>query len=156
MPVASRPQSASNCAGSPCSTKWSGRPSCSTGASTPWAALQRAVADYGHCDKGNTAPIVTEALLRVIISGWPNIANAGPILAKDAAFKDWLGRRLSSPDLDTRDTAEIVNLAKGSCPKGQDAVCAEILSSAELGRAISAPDLMLLAPPPSPAPAKKP
>ena len=122
---------------------------------TSWAALQKAVADYGHCDKGPTADVVTEALLRVVISGWPKVAEAGPILEKDAAFKSWLSRRLSSPDLDTRDTAEIRDLAKASCPKGQDKVCSEILSAVEMGRAISAPDLMAL-PPTAPAPAKKP
>ena len=122
---------------------------------TSWAALQKAVADFGHCDKGPTADVVTEALLRVVISGWPKVAEAGPILEKDAAFKSWLSRRLSSPDLDTRDTAEIRDLAKASCPKGQDKVCSEILSAVEMGRAISAPDLMAL-PPTAPAPAKKP
>lgn len=122
---------------------------------TSWHALQKAVADYGHCDKGPTADVVTEALLRVVISGWPKVAEAGPILEKDAAFKSWLNRRLSSPDLDTRDTAEIRDLAKASCPKGQDKVCSEILSAVEMGRAISAPDLMAL-PPTTTAPAKKP
>lgn len=122
---------------------------------TSWAALQKAVHDYGHCDKGATAGIVTEALLRVVISGWQKIGEAGPILEKDAAFKSWLGRRLSSPDLATDDSREIRDLAKASCPKGQDKVCGEILSSVEMGRALSAPDLMLL-PPPTPAPAKKP
>ena len=122
---------------------------------TSWPALQKAVADFGHCDKGPTADVVTEALLRVVISGWPKVAEAGPILEKDAAFKSWLSRRLSSPDLDTRDTAEIRDLAKASCPKGQDKVCSEILSAVEMGRAISAPDLMAL-PPTAPAPAKKP
>jgi hypothetical protein len=122
---------------------------------TTWAALQKAVADYGHCDKGGTAEIVTEALLRVVIGGWPKVADAGPILEKDAAFKTWLGRRLSSPDIPPEDSREIRDLAKSSCPKGQDKVCGEILSSVEMGRALSAPDLMLL-PPPTPAPAKKP
>jgi hypothetical protein len=122
---------------------------------TSWHALQKAVADYGHCDKGPTADVVTEALLRVVISGWPKVAEAGPILEKDAAFKSWLNRRLSSPDLDTRDSGEIRDLAKASCPKGQDKVCGEILSAVEMGRAISAPDLMTL-PPTTAAPAKKP
>ena len=120
---------------------------------TSWGALQKAVADYGQCDKGKTADIVTEALLRVVIDGWPRIADAGPILEKDAAFKSWLGRRLSSPDLATQDSAEIRDRAKGNCPKGQDKVCAEILKSVEMGRAFAAPDLLLL---PPPAPAKKP
>ena len=124
---------------------------------TTWAALAKAMHDYGHCDKGPTAEVFTEAILRVIISGWPKIADAGPILEKDAAFKNWLAKRLSSPDLSPQDTAEIRDLAKASCPKGQDKVCGELLSSVEMGRAISSPDLLLLQPlTPAPAPAKKP
>jgi len=123
---------------------------------TSWAALQHAVQDYGHCDKGKTAEIVTEALLRVVIGGWPKISDAGPILEKDAAFRSWLGRRLSSPDILPEDSREIRDLAKSTCPKGQEKVCAEILSSIEMSRSLSAPDLMLLPPPTTPAPAKKP
>ena len=124
---------------------------------TTWAALQKAVSDYGHCDKGPTADVFTEALLRVYISGWPKVGDAGPILANDAAFKTWLTRRLSNPELATQDSGEMRDLAKSSCPKGQDKVCAEFLSAIEMGRAISSPELMLLAPAtPAPAPAKKP
>ncbi len=126
---------------------------------TSWAALQRAVHDYGHCDKGKTAETVTEALLRVVIGGWPKVGDAGPLLDKDAGFRNWLDRRLSSPDLAPEDSREIRDLAKSSCPKGQDKVCSTILSSVEMGRAISAPELIQLqpaAPAPAPAPAKKP
>jgi len=120
---------------------------------TTWSALQKTVRDYGHCDKGQTADFFTEALLRVYISGWPKVADAGPILEQDAAFKSWLTRRLSNPELSTQDTAEMRDLAKSSCPKGQDKVCGELLSAVEMGRALSAPDLLLL-PAPTAAPAK--
>jgi hypothetical protein len=90
----------------------------------------------------------------VVISGWPKLADAGPILDKDAAFRSWLDRRLSSPSLATQDSGEIRDLAKGSCPKGQQKVCDQLLSSVEMGRAISAPDMLLLPPPATPAPAK--
>lgn len=121
---------------------------------TSWSALQKAVHEFGHCDKGPTAEAFTEALLRVIISAWQQVGDAEPILAKDAPFKSWLNRRLSSPDLSTQDTGEIRDLAKSSCPKGRDKLCAELLSAVELGRAISAPEILLLPPPDSPAPAK--
>ncbi len=121
---------------------------------TNWSALQKAMHDYGHCDKGPTAEAFTEALLRVYISGWPKVADAGPILEKDAAFKGWLDRRLSSPDLSPQDSGEMRDLAKSSCPKGQDKLCADFVSIIEMGRALSAPELMQIAPE-KPAPAKK-
>ncbi len=125
---------------------------------TSWAALQKAVADFGHCDKGPTRDIFTEALLRVVIGGWPKVGEAGPLLAQDAGFKTWLNRRLSDPDLSPQDSGEIFNLAKGSCPAGQDKVCGEILSAVEMSRALSAPDLKLAPAPATPpaAPPKKP
>jgi hypothetical protein len=122
---------------------------------TSWHALQKAVQDFGHCDKGATGEIVTEAVLRVVIGGWPKVGEAGPILEKDAAFKKWLERKLSSTDLPTQDSAEIRDLAKSSCPKGQGKVCGEILSAVESGRALSAPEMLQLMPT-EPPPAKKP
>ncbi|HEX4944387.1 MAG TPA: hypothetical protein VFV55_08535 [Usitatibacteraceae bacterium] len=122
---------------------------------TTWAALQKAVQDFGPCDKGPTGDLFTEAILRVIISGWPQVGDAEPILEKDKAFSDWLNRRLSSPSLSTQDTAEIRDLAKASCPKGREKVCAQLLSAVEMGRALSAPELLQLTPmPATPAPAK--
>jgi hypothetical protein len=120
---------------------------------TSWAALQKSVKDYGHCDKGTTADLFTEAMLRVVISGWQKVGDAGSILDKDEPFRRWLNKRLSSPTLATQDSAEIRDLAKSSCPTGQDKVCGDLLSAVELGRAISAPDLLLI-PPPAPAAAK--
>lgn len=122
---------------------------------TTWAALQKAVADYGHCDKGRTAEIFTEAILRVVISGWPQIAQAGPVLGKDPAFRSWLVKRLSSPTLATQDSAEIRDLARSGCPKGQEKVCEELLSAVETSRAVAAPELLQIAPAPA-APKAKP
>jgi len=121
---------------------------------TSWAALQKAVTDFGHCDKDRTAEIFTEAILRVVISGWQKLGDAGPILENDAAFRNWLRKRLSSPSLPTQDSAEIRDLAKQSCPKGQDKVCGELLSAVEMSRAIAAPELLLLPPPVEPAKGK--
>jgi hypothetical protein len=117
---------------------------------TSWSALQKAVQDYGHCDKGPTADVFTEAMLRVIISGWQQVGNAEPILEKDPAFRGWINRRLSSPALSPQDTAEIRDLAKASCPKGRQKICADLLSVVEMGRSIAAPELLLL-PPAEPA-----
>jgi len=115
---------------------------------TSWAALEKSFQDFGHCDKGPTADVFTEAILRVVIGGWPNVGDAGPILEKDTAFRGWLVKRLSSPSLPTQDTAEIRNLAKSSCPKGRQKVCADLLSAVEMGRALSAPELLELTPSP--------
>ena len=122
---------------------------------TTWAALQKSVNDYGHCDKGATADLFTEAILRVVISGWQKVGDAGPILERDEPFRRWMTKRLSSPTLATQDSGEIRDLAKSSCPKGKEKICEELLSAVESSRAVAAPELLQLMPAPaSPAPAK--
>jgi hypothetical protein len=117
---------------------------------TSWAALQKAVRDFGHCDKGQAGEYFSEALMRVLISGWPQIRDAEPILDKDAAFREWLLNRLASPTLAKDDADSIRGLAKGSCPKGRDKLCADLLAGLEAGK-ITAPKLMEW---PAAAPAK--
>ncbi len=108
--------------------------------------------------RGEAAEAVA-ALRKALLAGLADADRLrGPEFAsleKDAAFKGWLDRRLSSPDLSPQDSGEMRDLAKSSCPKGQDKLCANFLSTIEMGRALSAPELMQIAPA-APAPAKKP
>lgn len=101
---------------------------------TTWPALAQAVKDYRACDQGTSAELFTEALLRVLIGGWPKVSEAAPAFASDPAFRDWILRRLRNPDLPREDADTIRDLAKGSCPKGREALCAELSAAAEAGR----------------------
>ena len=113
---------------------------------TTWPALAQAMKDYRACDKGPTAELFTEALLRVVVGGWPKIAEAEPAFAADPAFRDWTLRRLRSPDLPKDEAESVRDLAKGSCPKGQAKLCADLAAAAEMSRASASPDLIVIPP----------
>ena len=113
---------------------------------TTWPALAQAVKDYRACDKGPTAELFTEALLRVVIGGWPKVAEAGPVFAADPGFREWTMRRLRSPDLPKDDAESVRDLAKGTCPKGQEKLCADLGAAAEMSRASASPDLIVIPP----------
>ena len=117
---------------------------------TSWPALQKAVRDFRHCDQGQAAEYFSEALMRVLISGWLQVGEAEAILDKDTAFRDWLMARLASPLLAKDDADSIRGLAKNNCPKGRDKLCADLRAGLEAGKA-AAPKLMDW---PSAAPAK--
>jgi hypothetical protein len=115
---------------------------------TSWAALQRVVRDYRHCDTGPARATFSEALLRVVIDGWPRLADAQPILDKDEAFRDWVSTRLGSPAIGAEDAQAIRDLAKANCPKGQSRTCESLLSALEAGKPLPT---IQFAPPPKPA-----
>lgn len=113
---------------------------------TTWPALAQAVKDYRACDKGPTAELFTEALLRVVVGGWPKIAEAEPVFAADPTIREWALRRLRSPDLPKDEAESVRDLAKGSCPKGQAKLCADLAAAAEMSRASASPDLIVIPP----------
>lgn len=122
---------------------------------TAWVAFDKSFRDFGHCDTGNVATLFTEAMMRVLIDGWPTVGVGDEVLVQNPAFREWLMKRLRSPELNKDDSAAIRDLAKQSCPKGHDKVCAELLSAVESGRQISSPDLLQWpSAPASPAPPK--
>lgn len=117
---------------------------------TSWLALAQAVRDYRACDKGPTSETFTEALLRVLIGGWPKVAEAAPAFASDPAFRDWTLSRLRNPTLPREDAETVRDLAKGSCPKGRETLCADVAAAAESGLPMAPP-----VPAPSPPAAPK-
>ena len=113
---------------------------------TTWPALAQAFRDFRACDKGPTAELFTEALLRVVIGGWPKLPEAGPAFAAEPAFREWALRRLRSPDLPKDDAESVRDLARGSCPKGQEKLCTDLAAAAEMSRASASPDLIVIPP----------
>ena len=71
--------------GSPCSTKWSGRPSCSTGTSTPWAASDSRTAE--------PAPPSTDVLLdrddELVGGGEPEARARRRAASRSACWPRW-------------------------------------------------------------------
>lgn len=120
-----------------------------------WTALRIAVKDYGHCDKGETKEIFTDALMRVAVGGWPKVAELGP-LWEDAAFRGWIVKRLEDPASPKGDIDDLNDLAGASCPKGMLKVCEQLQVAINKGREAAAPKKSAPAPAPAPAAPAKP
>ena len=126
---------------------------------TSWAALQKAVDGLRPLRQGpDRRRSFTEAVLRVVIGGWPKVGDAGPYPRQGRGLQEAGSRgSLSSTDLSTQDSAEIRDLAKIELPQGAGTrSAARSCSRCESGRALSAPELLQLDARASPAPAKKP
>ena len=120
---------------------------------TSWAALQRVVRDYGQCDAGPARAQFSEALLRVVIDGWPRLADARPILDADKPFQEWAMTRLGSASIAAEDAQAIRDLAKASCPKGQSRTCEDLLAALEANKPLAPLQMMAPVKPAAPAPA---
>ena len=91
-----------------------------------WTQLHKAWRDWKHCDTGNVADVYTDAILRLMVE-WKNVeALAEPI--KDPDYKSFIHAHLKSPAAKD-DQSAIRSRATQSCPKGQDALCADIASA---------------------------
>jgi hypothetical protein len=93
-----------------------------------WGQMQKAWQDYRHCDADATADQFTDALMRLIID-WKNV-DAFAAAMKDAQFRDFVNAHLASPAAKD-DLPDVYSRAKSSCPKGQDAFCAELAETAK-------------------------
>ena len=125
-----------------------------------WSQLQQFARDHGNCDQGTTADVVTEALMRLTISDWKKIGDFEAIAAKDPDFKRWVLGRLASPLVSPDDADMVRDLARGSCPKGRESLCAELRAALEPPEKASppakTPPAAAPAPTPPPAPAAAP
>ena len=88
-----------------------------------WAQLHKAWKDWRHCDTGPVAEVYTDTILRLMVD-WKNTDALAETL-KDAEYKSFLQAHLKSPAAKD-DQYAIRSRATQSCPKGQDAMCAEI------------------------------
>ena len=96
-----------------------------------WPSLQRAYQDYGHCNTDQVNDLFTDAVLRLMVE-WKNVDAISAAVEKDPAYKKWIHARLQSPAAKD-DLQDVYSRAKASCPRGQDAFCAELADVAKPG-----------------------
>jgi len=92
-----------------------------------WPQLRKAWADYHQCDNGEIADLYTDALLRLAVA-WKNADQLAADAGKDAGYKAFVVEHLKSPAAKD-DLPSIRGRLKSSCPKGDDAFCAELADS---------------------------
>lgn len=102
-----------------------------------WAQMQKAYADFAHCDTGEIADLYTDALLRLIVE-WKNVDAFSAAIQKDPQFKEFIYAHLKSPAAKD-DRSAIYSRTSQGCPKGLEAFCAELGAVVNPSSAPSAP-----------------
>jgi len=108
-----------------------------------WQHLNKAWRDYRQCDTGEVADTFTDAILRLLVE-WKNVEALAEGM-KDPEYASFIRAHLQSPAAKD-DLKDVRSRATQSCPKGQDAVCKQIVAATEGEKPI---DLSPLAPVPA-------
>ena len=103
-----------------------------------WPQLRKAWADYRHCDSGEVADLYTDALLRLAVA-WKNADQFAADAGKDPGYKAFVVEHLKSPAAKD-DLPSIRGRLSSTCPKGNDAFCADLT---EALKGAAAPNLNL-------------
>ena len=101
-----------------------------------WQSLNKAYADYRHCDSGNVDEAFTDAILRLMVE-WKNVEAVAAATVKDGDYKEWLHKHLQSPSAKD-DRASVYSRAKKDCPAKQDTFCGELAEAVKPGGGSSA------------------
>jgi len=130
--------SAACAADRPCTKSDSANAAKAIDAVVTWPQLRKAWADYRHCDSGEVADLYTDALLRLAVA-WKNADQFAVDAGKDPGYKAFVVEHLKSPAAKD-DLPSIKGRLSSSCPKGDDAFCAELT---EALKSSAAPSLNL-------------
>ena len=120
---------------------------------TSFAQLHKAWQDWKHCDTGTVAEVYTDAVFRLLVD-WKGMDGLASTTNASADYKKWVLARVKTGSKEDR--AAIFSRAKTSCPRGQDALCADLIAAAtdeSQKTSAPAPDTSTLAPLPALAPA---
>jgi hypothetical protein len=111
-----------------------------------WAQMHKAFADYSHCDTGAVGDLYTESLMRLMVD-WKDVDALAGAMQKDARFREFVIAHVKSPAAKD-DRQSIRTRAKVSCPKGCEALCADLVEATN--PAAAAPAAAAAAAPASP------
>jgi hypothetical protein len=110
-----------------------------------WAALHSAWKSYRHCDSGEVADLLTEALLRLIVD-WKQVDQLATAM-KDPDYEDFVISHLRSPAA-KNDVEDVYSRAKKSCPPALSAWCSSLAAAIDS----APPKPIVMEPAASPAP----
>ena len=116
-----------------------------------WDLLHKAWQDYRHCDRGAVDESFTEALMRLIVD-WKQMETFAKQVEGNREYRDFVHKHINSPAA-KGDVDSIYSRAKMNCPKGLDAFCKDIASTA---KPFAGMEMLTTTPAPAPAPAADP
>ena len=118
---------------------------------TSFPQLHKSWQDWRHCDTGTVGEVYTDAVFRLLVD-WKGLDSLASSMNASADYKKWVLARVKAGSKEDR--AAIFSRAKTGCPRGQDALCADLIAAAsDETQKTSAP---AAAPAPTPTPALAP
>ena len=94
-----------------------------------WDLMYKTWQEFGHCDSGLAEDTFTDALMRLAVE-WKNVDQFARRYQGDPKFKTFVNKHVRSLTA-KEDAKSLYSRAKQSCPKGQDAFCAELAEVAK-------------------------
>ncbi|NHZ96619.1 hypothetical protein [Massilia sp. CCM 8734] len=90
-----------------------------------WEKVDQLRKQYGHCDDGGPAELLSEAIALQLADRWESLPELAKLIERDRALKPFVLRHVNST-LNDREVNRIQVQATSSCPAGLKGLCAEL------------------------------
>ncbi|WP_232829635.1 hypothetical protein [Rahnella sp. NRRL B-41462] len=75
-----------------------------------WDALHKNYIAYAQCDDGSIAEGNSDAMARLLVDKWPQIAKLQSLINRDSGFEKYIMRHIDATlDADDADTSQLLN-----------------------------------------------
>lgn len=95
-----------------------------------WAAIARMAKTYRHCDDGEIAEGISEAVARLLADRWETLPALEALVAREPALRKFVLSHIDST-LDADDLGKIGKLTQSKCPPKSNQLCMEISHATE-------------------------
>lgn len=95
-----------------------------------WEAIQKNYVAYAQCDDGSIAEGNSEAIARMLIDKWQDIAKLQSLINHDSGFEKYVVRLIDAT-LDTDDLHQTITLSPESCLTKNKALCVKFIAAAK-------------------------
>lgn len=95
-----------------------------------WEAIHKKYVAYAKCDDGSIAEGNSEAMARMLIDKWQDIAKIQSLINHDSGFKNYVVRHIDAT-LDTDDLHQTITLSPESCLTKNKALCVKFIAAAK-------------------------
>lgn len=95
-----------------------------------WEAIQKNYVAYAQCDDGSIAEGNSEAIAKMLIDKWQDIAKLQSAINYNSGFENYVVRHINST-LNTDDLSQIIMLSSESCPAENKALCSKLIAAAK-------------------------
>jgi hypothetical protein len=94
-----------------------------------WASIGAIAKSFGHCNDGEIAEGISEAIVRLLVDHWDTLPALEKMIARAPALKNFVLSHIDAT-LDTDDLKQVEKLARWKCPARSMQLCVELANTA--------------------------